>query len=60
MRLASWAQSLGRTPAPEEIAEMFPEASRATIYRMRDRLLQAWGIEPTGGYLRTQQAPEWR
>lgn len=53
----SWAHSLGRTPTPEEIRARFPGLSQATAYRWRGWLLEAWGIEPTGSYLKTEPAP---
>ena len=58
IRFGSWAQRLGRTPTPDEILAEFPAITRSTAYRWRDSLLQAWGIEPTGDYLRTSPAPQ--
>ena len=53
----SWAQRLGRTPTPEEIKARYPEMSRSCVYRWRQYLLDAWGIPPTGSYLKTSPAP---
>jgi hypothetical protein len=57
IRFGAWAQRLGRTPTPAEIRAEFPQLHRATVYRWRAWLLEAWGIEPTGAYLRTEAAP---
>lgn len=56
IRFGSWALALGRTPTPAEIMGEFG-LSRASAYRWRDHLLHAWGIEPTGAYLKTERAP---
>jgi hypothetical protein len=59
IEFGAWAQRLGRLPTIEEIADRYPQRDRSWHYRMRDRLLEAWGIPRSPNcYLRTACAPE--
>lgn len=40
-----WAERLGRAPTPAEIMERYPNIDRATAYRWRKSLLEAWGVQ---------------
>lgn len=40
-----WAERMGRAPTPAEIMARYPDIDRATAYRWRQSLLEAWGVQ---------------
>lgn len=60
IRFGAWLQQRGRLPSLEELQARYPDASRATLYRMRDDAREAFGIEREPRlYLRSRWLPTW-